>query len=354
MKINIAATHRFHLLDLARELKNQGYDVVFYSYVPKKRCESFGLPKRCASSFTWLVLPLMGLQKLLGERSWLIRITNILIDNYVAHTMRPCDVFIGLGSVYLKSFDFAKRRGAITILEWGSKHIIEERKAINGLDNYPKFLLKRDITGYEIADYISIASDHVRQSFLEHDIPENKLFINPYGVSLSQFHPTKLNGDYDLIFVGGWRVRKGCNYIIDLCRKYKYKFLHVGSIVDLPFPKDGNFTHVDPVDQRLLVNYYSKAKVFIIPSLTEGLAMVQAQAIVCGLPIVCSKNTGGRDLKSFVECPEYIIEMPDYSLETIHSCVEQALTLSNKQKGFRNYAGDISKSLTWEAYGERY
>lgn len=29
MKINIASTHRFHLLDLARELSHQGHDVVF-------------------------------------------------------------------------------------------------------------------------------------------------------------------------------------------------------------------------------------------------------------------------------------------------------------------------------------
>lgn len=46
MKINIASTHRFHLLDLARELEKQGHDVKFYSYVPQKRCIQFGLNKK--------------------------------------------------------------------------------------------------------------------------------------------------------------------------------------------------------------------------------------------------------------------------------------------------------------------
>lgn len=355
MIINVASSHRFHLLDLARELARQGNDVRFYSYVPAKRCEEYGLPKGCAKSFTWLVLLFFGVQKLIGERAWLTRLRNYLIDWYVSKTMLPCDVFIGLGSVYLSSFKKAKEKyGAKTILEWGSKHVIEQNRVFGILDKYPKKDLNRELTQYKIADYIAIAADHVKQSFLIHGVPENKLFVNPYGVALEQFHPTELNGDYDIIYVGGWRYRKGSDKLIELCKRYGYKLLHVGAIVNLPFPTEGNFTHIDPVDQRQLVKYYAQAKVFVIPSLSEGLAMVQAQAIVCGLPLVCSKDTGGRDLKQFLAHPEYIIEMPDLSIETMHKCVEKALALAGKQLGVRNYAGDISKSLTWEAYGKRY
>ena len=45
MKITIAASHRFHLLDLARELASLGHEVRFYSYVPTKRAMKFGLKK---------------------------------------------------------------------------------------------------------------------------------------------------------------------------------------------------------------------------------------------------------------------------------------------------------------------
>ena len=180
------------------------------------------------------------------------------------------------------------------------------------------------------------------------------MFVNPYGVSLAQFYPTTLSGDYDLIYVGGWRYEKGSNYLVDVCRKYGYRLIHVGSLVNLKFPEDDLFTHVDAVDQKELVNYYAKAKVFVIPSLSEGLAMVQAQAIACGLPVVCSKNTGGRDLKKYVKNPEYIIEMSDYSIEALHNSIEKALSLASKQNGVRNYAGDVSSNLSWEAYGKRY
>jgi glycosyltransferase involved in cell wall biosynthesis len=82
--------------------------------------------------------------------------------------------------------------------------------------------------------------------------------------------------------------------------------------------------------------------------------MVQCQALACGLPIVCSKDTGGRDLREFLTDKEWIIEMNDFSLEALQESINQALLLANKQKGERNYAGNSLENLTWSAYGKRY
>ena len=43
MKINIVSPGRFHVMDLARELDKQGFDVRFYSFVPDKRAVKFEL-----------------------------------------------------------------------------------------------------------------------------------------------------------------------------------------------------------------------------------------------------------------------------------------------------------------------
>src|SRR5262245_44323934 len=47
LRVGIASSGRFHLLDLARELNALGVNVRFYSYVPRKRAEAFGLPRHC-------------------------------------------------------------------------------------------------------------------------------------------------------------------------------------------------------------------------------------------------------------------------------------------------------------------
>ena len=358
MVINILATHRFHVLDLARELSNLGHDVRFYSYVSGRRVEKFGFPSKNCINFLWLVLPFFALAKLFPNNNkwqfWVINKRNTIIDWYVSHTSRKCDVVIALGCIYTNSIKKAKSQGSIAILEWGSKHIIEQLKNFGRLDTYPEKQLASDLNEYELVDYISIPATHVKDSFIKHGVDEKKLLVNPYGVSLNQFSPTVCSNEFDLICVGGWRYEKGSDLLVTVCRKYGYKLLHVGAIINMEFPEDSNFTHVDPVDQSRLIQYYSKSKVFVLPSRSEGLSLVQAQAIACGLPVVCSKETGGIDLRSQISNREWVIEMCDFEIETLHNCIENALSLAYKQSGERNYTANEIDNLTWAAYGERY
>jgi glycosyltransferase involved in cell wall biosynthesis len=182
------------------------------------------------------------------------------------------------------------------------------------------------------------------------------LLVNPYGVDLSMFKPTTINQDnhYDVIMVGTWSFRKGCDFIINALSGTDISFLHVGSIGDFAFPKYENFTHVDAVDQSELINYYAKAKVFLLPSRTEGLAMVQAQAIACGLPVICSENTGGRDLRNLISDKKRIIELEDMVRETIIKTIQQALQSVISDNEQRNYIGQDIQKLSWRAYGNRY
>jgi glycosyltransferase involved in cell wall biosynthesis len=360
MRINIAASHRFHLLDLARELDKLGHEVRFYSYVPTKRATKFGLKKECSFSLFYLMIPLLVLVKIFHRASWTVRLINAVLDLYLSIFMKPCDLYIALGTVYKNSFISAKNRfGATTILEWGSKHNEEQQRIlakIPGIKQQEEYFKKRALDGYELADYIAIPSEHVRRSFEEKGISKKKLIQNPYGVDLSMFSPTELEKGklYDVIMVGGWSYVKGCDLLINFFRNSDLTLLHVGPIVDLPFPKERNMVHVDAVDQSQLINYYSKARVFVLPSRAEGLAMVQSQALVCGLPIVCSKNTGGTDLKNLLDDPKWIIEIEDFTIIELSKSINKALKLAQTQSGKRSYSDNVKNILTWEAYGKRY
>jgi glycosyltransferase involved in cell wall biosynthesis len=361
MKINIAASHRFHLLDLARELESLGHEVRFYSYVPTKRAIQYGLKKKNSYSLFWLMIPFLALYKISKGADWTVKLKDNVLDFWLSYFMKPCDVYIALGTIYKNSLISTKKKhNAITILEWGSKHIIEQQlklAGIPGLKPQDPYFINRSLDGYKLADYIAIPSDHVKQSFIQHGISINKLIQNPYGVELSQFYPTEIGTEniYDVIMVGGWSYVKGCDLLIDCFKQSSFTFLHVGSIGNIDFPLDiKNMTHIDSVDQKELINYYSKAKVFILPSRAEGLAMVQAQAIACGLPIVCSKDTGGRDLRNLLTDKKWIIELENTSKESILKAINEALELAKTQVGLRDYAKADIDHLTWKAYGKRY
>src|ERR1700690_826861 len=64
--------------------------------------------------------------------------------------------------------------------------------------------------------------------------------------------------------------------------------------------------------QNQLKNVMSRSHVMVLPSVEEGLALVQAQAMACGCPVVGTSHTGAEDL--FSDGQEgYIVPIRDVS-----------------------------------------
>lgn len=368
LKINIASPGRFHVLDLARELSKYGHEINFYSYVPTKRVVRYGLSPKSNHSFLWIIAPFLLLKKLFPRlSSKIVPVSNLVQDYVTAWFMKPCDICIVMSETFVYTARKAKEKGEIVIIERGSKHglvrnrIMDEIETLKGAKAYHQLAYQkknREEAGYAYADYVTIPADHVLQSFKEANFPIDKLFINPYGVDVSLFEPSILdqNDTYDVLMVGGWSYRKGCDLLGRVCDKMKIKLLHVGSQVDCPFPDSEYFTHIGPVDQMELPKYYSKGKVFCLPSREEGLALVQVQALASGLPIVCSMDSGGRELWKYIPEKKWIIEMKEFSDQELERCLREALAYSETQpKGVpRCYYGNALQQLTWETYGRRY
>lgn len=357
MKIVIASTGRAHLLDTARELLRHGHDVHFYSYTSKKNCLRLGFPLTNFHSLQSIMSPFLLIDKIFN-REWSRTLLRLTIDNLMAIVLPKCDVFICKSPNFPFSMKVAKRKGAIVLLDRGSTHV---RKFNDLLKEYnvkhqPEHYCKIDESQYVIADYIIVGSNYVARSFIDYGIPRNKLFVNNYGFESEYFYPTKLLfPNYDLIFVGQWCKRKGCDLLKRFIEAHtEYTLLHVGAIVDAELPYTSNFVHIDPVKETELVKYYSKSKVFVLPSRDEGLALVQLQAIACGLPLVITYNTGGSDLLKYIVDSKWINIMNDFSMSELETKVNSALKLANSQSSPRQYCFDLKNKVSWEAYGRRY
>lgn len=360
MIINIASFGgRSHMLDLARELEKQGNIVRFYSYVPTKRAMKFGLKKECSYTLFYLAIPFLVLFKLFGFKKHLLHLYRVAFDYVTAFIMKPCDVFIGQVPMHLFSLRMAKKRyDAITICESGLSNIHVYNnilKQIGGVKDYPKYSFSRFEACYNEADYISVASLFAKNGFLEQGFEDKKVILNPYGVSLTNFGATVLQEQsFDCLMVGQWSKRKGVEMAIEACENLGLSLLHVGAIVDVPFPTNPQFKHIDPVNEYELIKYYSKAKIFLFPSYEDGFGMVLVQAIACGLPIVCSPNTGGTTLRNMLDDKRWIVVMDDVSTFSLEKSISIAFNLANTQKGERIYSYSIFKDLSWDAYGKRY
>ncbi len=364
MRIAIFSSGRFHVLDLARELAALGHDVQFYSYVPRRRAEQFGLPRSCHRSLLPFVLPFVAVQRR-GPKSWAKKLdptVQMVMDHLVAIRLEPCDVFIGMSGMSFRSALAAREKyGATVILERGSRHILSQKailEAIPGMPRpvVPEFNLRRELAGYEFADVVTIPSRHVERSFLELGFPATRLFRNPYGVDLRMFPPTEKpkNKVPTLVFAGTWSLRKGCDVLVRALAGQPWRLIHVGAVGDAPLPQLANFESLGFVPQAKLAGVYARADAFVHPSREEGLSLVQAQALACGLPLVCTDRTGGEDLVEFLSDPGWVKVVPPDDALALQTGICHALERSAEQSGMRDLLGPERDLLSWRAYGLRY
>jgi glycosyltransferase involved in cell wall biosynthesis len=172
------------------------------------------------------------------------------------------------------------------------------------------------------------------------------------------FPPTVRSGarQRTILFVGAWSLRKGCDVLLQAWRMLDgVRLVHVGPVGDLPLPTDAGFVHVDPVPQQMLSRHYAEADVFVLASREEGLALVQAQALGSGVPVVCTTRTGGVDLRDLLGCGDAVLEVPPDDAAALAAAIRRALDRveATPAKGARNVVASLSP-LAWRAYGERY
>lgn len=77
------------------------------------------------------------------------------------------------------------------------------------------------------------------------------------------------------------------------------------------------------VPDNVLIEMYSLSDLFILPSTSEGLALVSLEAIASGIPVITFSDLEGiKDIYN----PEYMILIPDRSLDSITSILRSCLT----------------------------
>jgi glycosyltransferase involved in cell wall biosynthesis len=363
-RIAIVSTGRFWVLDLARELHALGHTVTFYSLLPLSRARKFGLLPQCHRSLLLYLFPLVVAWRICPKSltSLADRLLQRAVDFLAAIRLEPCDVFIGMSGLCVRSARAARDKYAAKIfIERGSRHILSQKEigeaiAKRGDVAVSSFTVRRELWAYNYADLIGIPSYHVEESFLTRGIPKEKLFRNPYGVDLNIFLPTeRLANQSTILFVGTWSLRKGCDLLWKACEPVdSWHVVHVGPLGDAPVPASPRFQHHDPVEQTNLIEFYQRAHIFVLASREEGLSLVLAQALACGLPVVCTTHTGGSDLREFLSDPKWVRLVPVGDIAALRDGMEVALALAQGQMGVRDILGSARDKFSWARYGKRY
>lgn len=371
MKINIAVVGRFHAFDLAKQLSRHGLLNKLITTYPKFKVQEWSIQSN-------KIVTELCLEFLRRYKNKIPFIENNTINSFIqkqhakksASYLDQCDVFIGWSGSSLETLIEAKQQGKLTILERGSSHYSYQMKILQeeNIDYGDGFFQpdystwQRELLEYELADYISIPSSYVKRSFIEHGIPEEKLLVNPYGVDLKIFQQIPKKDDiFRIIYAGGGTLRKGYHYLLQAFYELDLpncELWHLGSVSDeiKPFVekyKHKNWIFKGHLPQKELYTYYSQGSIFIMCSIEEGMAMVQFQAMACGLPLICTTNTGGEDLISKNGEEGFVIPIRD-----VEAIKEKILFMYNKQDIAKEMGqkakAKVTSGFSWDDYGDRY
>ncbi len=100
-----------------------------------------------------------------------------------------------------------------------------------------------------------------------------------------------------VLFVGSVNLNKGVPYVLDVARRLGdlIQVRMVGQLGVSAYGVSQLEQHVEllgPVPRGKVWEHYAWADVFFLPSLNEGSALVTYEALLSGLPVVCTPNTG--------------------------------------------------------------
>lgn len=370
MRVTVSCPTKFHAYYLADQLHKHGvleglYTSYYGRFGTKRNDRRIDIPREYIHTNLLFAFLYYGYNP--GTHLFRSR----LYGKWVAGNLKDEDIVVTWGLSALPIIERAHELGIKVIVERGSSHAVYQRDIL--LKEYDKWgaptealyrsfspeRMEQELLEYEKADFISIPSSFVERTFLENGISKDRLIKIPYGVDLSEFRQLpKQDSVFRVIFAGSMELRKGVQYLFQAFFQLNLPdaelWLVGGKTPEMEplFSKyEGRFRYFGHQPQVKLHEYYSQCSVFVICSVEEGMAMVQPQAMACGLPLLCTTNTGGEDL---IEDGKEGFILPIRDVETLkekilylyeHRDVCYEMGQAAKRK--------IHKGFAWKDYGNK-
>jgi len=377
MQVTQVALGRFHHFHLARQMERRGLlRAIWSGYPATKLKDEAGIPPAKIHSYPWFYVPAQAVPRLplIGGSVALRRSTHWqaveAIDRRVARSITEPTVLVGLSSGGLHSGARARSLGGRHVCDRGSTHIrfqdavLAEEYALWGLPYRPidARIVGKEEAEYAQADRITVPSQFCRQTFLDQGVDPARISVIPYGGRLDRFSPVgEPDPDaFNAVFVGNVTVRKGIQYALKAFAALGHpnKRLRVIGGMDpevepllRTLPLD-NVEFLGAVPNTQLQQFYSTADAMLLPSLEEGLALVMAEAMACGCPVIATENTGALDL--FVDGEEGRI-VPARSVEALRDALEAIVQHRDAATAMRVRARARIESLGgYDRYGDRW
>ncbi|MEX0890905.1 MAG: glycosyltransferase family 4 protein [Gemmatimonadota bacterium] len=325
MRIAIVVHGRFHAFDLARALRRRGHDVLVVTNLPQRRAAAWDLPRAAIRS-----LPVEGAINAVAARAGasvyaaLDAPLHLWFGRWAARRLLPgpWDLVVAFSGVAAETLLLARRHGWPTLCTRSSAHIrvqdriLAEEEARTGrrIQRPTRWKIEREEREYGLATAVQVPSTFVRGTFQEMGVPLERTLLVPLGVEVADFRASaqvlaarlariEEGQPLRVLCAGSLSLRKGMYDLAAAVQRLPdgvFQFHLVGDVTRaarswVDAMRD-RIRITSRVPQEELPGIYEEADVLVLPTLEDGFAVVLAQALAAGVPIVTTPHSAGPDL----------------------------------------------------------
>jgi glycosyltransferase involved in cell wall biosynthesis len=211
-----------------------------------------------------------------------------------------------------------------------------------------------------MAERITCPSQFVLDSIPKEIKQHTPCQVSPFGSPGSQPSDGKIitttSNSLKLLFVGSMSQRKGLADLFEAMKLLKKEPVSLSVLGQPSLPMEfyrkqfSDFQYYPPCSNQKVREIMIKHDILVLPSIIEGRALVQQEALSCGLPIIVTRNAGGEDL---VEEGLTGHLVPIRSPGKLAQCILKNLEEKNSLKEKKVDCLKKAQQYSWEEYSSK-
>ncbi len=279
-------------------------------------------------------------------------------------------IFFGYDTGFLEPARWARERGAKTVVcqmdpsRFEVELVKEEERLWPGWArrsvDVPESYFKRREEEWIAAHLVMVNSEWSRQALIRQGVPEKKLVVVPLAYEMPR---VKGRGEKDkgfgelwdglrpstpdsrptlrVLFLGQVIVRKGIQYLIQAARSLQNDPVRFDVVGPIGISEEAiksapdNMTFHGAIGRDKAPEFFGNADIFVLPTISDGFAITQIEAMAYGLPVITTSHCGEvvsdgvdgmiippGDSRQLAEAISFLIENP-HEFESMRSAARK-------------------------------
>ncbi|HMP76770.1 MAG TPA: glycosyltransferase family 4 protein [Kiritimatiellia bacterium] len=272
----------------------------------------------------------------------------------------PHNVFLGFSYAALEALEAERKRGVLTVVDQIDPGRTEWELVREEAERWPAYAdpmgppaagyYERAEAEWRAADIVLVNSVWSRDALVRQGADAARIRVIPLAYEAPERvdpRPVRTSAPFTVLWLGSVILRKGIPYLVEAARTLAdepVRFVVAGPIgIHTQAMRDAppNVEWRGPVPRGAAQALYREADLFVLPTISDGFAITQVEALANGVPVIATPNCGdvveegktgflvpARDAAALAEAIRRFVREPGLAARMRESCLATASRFS--------------------------